>query len=130
MDKANFGFRFPLRVRYSEVDAQGFVFNANHVVYFQTALQEYFRELQYDYARQTSGTDFHTVRVVAEYKAPITFDQEIEVCVKAARIGRSSIRWEMMTCPKGGDQVLSSVRSSGSMPTGRPRSPPPCPRSW
>jgi acyl-CoA thioester hydrolase len=108
MDKANFGFRFPLRVRYSEVDAQGFVFNANHVVYFQTALQEYFRELQYDYARQTSGTDFHTVRVVAEYKAPITFDQEIEVCVKAARIGRSSIRWEMMTCPKGGDQVLSS----------------------
>jgi acyl-CoA thioester hydrolase len=108
MEKSNFSFCFPLRVRYSEVDAQGFVFNANHVVYFQTALQEYFRELQYDYARQTSGTDFHTVRVVAEFKAPIRFDQEIEVHVRAARIGRSSIRYEMITCPKGGDQVLST----------------------
>jgi len=108
MDKSKFSFCFLLRVRYSEVDAQGYVFNANHVVYFQTALQEYFRELAYDYANQSSGSDFLTVRVVVEYKAPITFDQEIEVHVRAARVGRSSVRYEMLTCPKGGDQVLST----------------------
>ncbi len=71
MEKPQFSFRFPLRVRYSEVDAQGFVFNANHIVYFQTALQEYFRGLDYDFATQSSGSDFHTVKIVAKYQAPI-----------------------------------------------------------
>jgi acyl-CoA thioester hydrolase len=108
MNDAKFSFCYPLRVRYSEIDAQGMVFNANHVVYFQTALQEYFRDFRYDYAAQSSGSDFHTVKIVVELKAPIRFDQEIEIHVRAARIGRSSIRYEMMSCPKGGDQILSS----------------------
>ncbi|MBW2420723.1 MAG: acyl-CoA thioesterase [Deltaproteobacteria bacterium] len=108
MNRSSFSFCFPLRVRYSEVDAQGFVFNANHIVYFQTALQEYFRGLDYDFATQSSGSDFHTVKIVAEYQAPIRFDEEVEIFVRPARLGRSSIRWEMMSCLAGSDQICSS----------------------
>jgi acyl-CoA thioester hydrolase len=107
MDKSEFHFFHPLRVRYSEVDAQGFVFNANHVVYYQTALTEYFRELHYDHSAQAAGTDFHTVRIVVELKGPVTFDQEVDVHVRAGRIGRSSITFQTLICPKGEDQVLS-----------------------
>jgi acyl-CoA thioester hydrolase len=89
MDTSRFHFFFPLRVRYSEVDAQGMVFNANHIVYYQTALTEYFRKLGYDFAKESSGTDLHTVWALAEFKGPVTFDQGIYIYVRAARIGRS-----------------------------------------
>jgi acyl-CoA thioester hydrolase len=108
MEKSRFHFFFSLRVRYSEVDSQGVVFNANHVVYYQTVLTEYVRTLGYDFAKESPGTDMHTVRVLAEFKGPITFDQEIDIYVRAARIGRSSIAYETMICPKGGEQVLGT----------------------
>jgi acyl-CoA thioester hydrolase len=108
MDKSRFHFCFPLRVRYSEVDSQSVVFNANHVIYYQTALTEYVRKLGFDFATEAPGTDMHTVRVVAEYKGPVRFDQEIDIHVRAARIGRSSIVYETMICPKRGDQVLGT----------------------
>jgi acyl-CoA thioester hydrolase len=108
MEKSRFHFFFPLRVRYSEVDAQGMVFNANHIVYYQTALTEYCRKLAYDFAKESAGTDMHTVRALADFKGPITFDQEIDIYVRAARIGRSSINYETMICPKGGEQVLGT----------------------
>jgi len=108
MDKSRFHFFFPLRVRYSEVDSQGMVFNANQVVYYQTALTEYVRRLGFDFARESPGTDMHTVRVLAEFKGPIRFDQEIDIHVRAARIGRSSIVYETMICPTGGDQELGT----------------------
>jgi acyl-CoA thioester hydrolase len=107
MEGSQFSFRFPLRVRYSEVDAQGYAFNANHVVYYQTALTEYLRELEYDHANHAPDSDFHTVRILVELEGPVTFDQEIDVHVRAGRIGRSSLTFETMICPRDGDQLLS-----------------------
>ena len=34
MSREKFWFFYPLRVRYSEVDCQGVVFNANYLMYF------------------------------------------------------------------------------------------------
>lgn len=94
--KADFNFFFPFRVRYSEIDGQKVVFNAHYLTYYDTALAEYFRDLGWDYEAhvQETGDDFHTVKTVVEYKAPIMFDAEIEVHVRAARIGNSSISFE------------------------------------
>jgi acyl-CoA thioester hydrolase len=96
-----------MRVRYSEVDSQGYVFNANHVNFFQTGLTEYFRDLDYDHASEAPDADFHTVRVVLDIKGPVTFDQEIDLGVRAGRIGGSSITWEAALFPRGGDQELT-----------------------
>jgi acyl-CoA thioester hydrolase len=95
MAKADFWFSFPFRVRYSEVDMQGVVFNANYLTYFDTAISEYLRALPYDLVNQVTqtGTDFHTVRVLVEYHAPVRFDDEIEVYVRVARLGRSSVKF-------------------------------------
>ena len=61
----------PFRVRYSEIDGQGVVFNAHYLTYFDTTITEYFRALGYDqYAdAKKTGEDFHVVKSVIEYKA-------------------------------------------------------------
>lgn len=103
MAAAVFRFHFPFRVRYSEIDGQKVVFNAHYLTYFDTAITEYFRLLGYDYMNQVerTGNDFHTVRTAVDYKRPILFDDEIEVHVRASRIGRSSIGFALQIVPKG-----------------------------
>jgi acyl-CoA thioester hydrolase len=110
MTRVEFAFLFPFRVRYSEIDGQGVVFNAHYLTYYDTAITEYFRWLPYDYLNQvkTTGTDFHTVRTVVEYKVPIRFDQEIEVGVRTARLGRSSLTFALAILPRGQDEVLAT----------------------
>ncbi|MFC3229288.1 acyl-CoA thioesterase [Marinibaculum pumilum] len=110
MARAEFNFCFPFRVRYSEIDGQKVVFNAHYLTYFDTAITEYFRELGYDYMAQVerTGTDFHTVRTLVDYKRPILFDDEIEVHVRTARIGRSSIGFAVEIHPQGKDDLYAS----------------------
>ena len=108
--REEFWFHFPFRVRYSEVDAQAVVFSAHYLTYFDTAITEYFRALGYDYLGEVArtGIDFHTVKSVVEYKAPIRFDEDIEVCVRVARIGRSSINLALAIFAKGSDDLRAT----------------------
>ena len=110
MAKSDFSFHFPFRVRYSEVDGQMVVFNAHYLTYFDTALTEFFRWLPFDYMShvQETGNDFHTVKTLVEYKAPIRFDDEIEVYVKVGRLGRSSISFDLEIHLKSEDSILAS----------------------
>lgn len=107
-DAFNFHFRF--RIRYSEIDGQGIVFNAHYLTFFDTAITEYFRALGYDYKAETrrTGLDFHTVRSLVEYKAPIEFDEEIDVCVRTGRIGRSSLRFDFEVHGAGIDDLRAT----------------------
>ena len=103
MARADFSFFFPFRVRYAEIDGQMLVFNAHYLTYFDTAITEFFRVLPYDYQGQVErrGEDYHTVKTLVEYYAPIRFDDEIEVGVRSARIGRSSLTFGLEIHPKG-----------------------------
>jgi acyl-CoA thioester hydrolase len=97
VSREQFWFFYSLRVRYSEVDCQGVVFNANYLMYFDTTITEYFRALGYDQpadAKET-GLDFHVVKSLIEYKAPVRFDQEIDVGARVARIGNLSLVFEL-----------------------------------
>ncbi|MFZ5738873.1 acyl-CoA thioester hydrolase [Rhodopseudomonas thermotolerans] len=109
MQRGDFGFFFPFRVRYSEVDGQGVVFNAHYLTYYDTSITEFFRRLGYDYvaAVNTTGVDFHTVKSLVEYKAPIRFDQEIEVGVRVGRIGNSSLSFDLAIFGKGDDRLYA-----------------------
>ena len=108
MSREQFWFFHPFRVRYSEIDGQGVVFNAHYLTYFDTTITEYFRALGYDQyadAKQT-GEDFHVVKSVIEYKAPVRFDQELDVGARVARIGNSSLTFELAIFLKGGHEAL------------------------
>jgi acyl-CoA thioester hydrolase len=108
LSREQFWFFFPFRVRYSEIDGQGVVFNAHYLTYFDTTITEYFRALGYDqYAdsRQT-GIDFHVVKSLIEYKAPVLFDWELDVGARVARIGNTSVTFELAIFRMGGDEVF------------------------
>jgi len=110
MTRDQFWFFHPFRVRYSEIDGQGVLFNAHYLTFYDTTITEYFRALGYDqYAdAQKTGMDFHVVKAVVEYKAPIRFDQELDVGARVARIGSSSMAFELGIFLKGGDGVLAT----------------------
>ena len=112
MARSDFSFFFPFRVRYAEVDGQMIVFNAHYLTYFDTAITEFFRVLPYDYQGQVerTGEDYHTVKTLVEYYAPIRFDDEIEVGVRTQRIGRSSLTFGLEIHPKGRDERLAFGR--------------------
>ena len=108
MAKSDFKFCFPFRVRYAETDAQGIVFFAHYLTYFDTAINEYLRDLPHNYIEHVkqTGTDFHVVKVTIEFFAPSHFDDEIEVCVRTGRIGRSSLTFFIEIFPKNSETTL------------------------
>ena len=76
MDRSSFNFFYTLRVRYAEIDAQGIVFNAHYLTYFDCAITEYYREIKYDYYTEVkkSKKDYHVIKTILNYKKPILFD--------------------------------------------------------
>ena len=99
-----------LRVRYAEVDAQAVVYNAHYVTYFDIAITEFLRSLAFDYsvaAAQANGNDFHTVRVVVDYRQPAHYDDELRIGVRVQRIGRSSLTWALAIFRQEEDAVLA-----------------------
>lgn len=86
-------FRWPLRVRWAEVDAQNIVFNGHYLTYFDVAITEYWRAigLPYPDSIADTGGDLFVVRSLVNYHAPARFDNEIEVTVRATKLGNSSI---------------------------------------
>ena len=93
MKKTDFKFLYTFRVRYAEVDAQGIVFNAHYLTYFDCVITEYYRKLKYNYALEVKKykKDFHVIKTILEYKKPLLFDQLIEAGIKTSKIGYSSI---------------------------------------
>ncbi len=107
--REQFKFFYELRVRYSEVDFQGIVFNAHYLTYFDTSITEYVRNVNYDYLALVSGRglDFVLVKAVVEFLSPIRFDEVIEIGVSAHRIGKSSLTWQPAIFKKGEPECLA-----------------------
>jgi acyl-CoA thioester hydrolase len=87
-----FRHRLPLRVRWAEVDMQAVVFNGHYLTYADVCLTEYWREIGVPYpaAFAELGIDAFVRKATVEYHAPARYDDELLVCGRAARLGRSS----------------------------------------
>jgi len=84
-------FRYYLRVRYQECDAQHVVFNARYGDYIDLACSEFLRAALPTPRDLFDGTfEIQTVRQVIEWKAPARFDEVLEVAVWASRVGETS----------------------------------------
>jgi acyl-CoA thioester hydrolase len=84
-------FRYYVRVRYQECDAQHVVFNARYGDYIDLACSEFLRAALPSPRDVFDGSfEIQTVRQVIEWKAPARFDDVLEVSVWASRIGTTS----------------------------------------
>ena len=102
MKKESFKFFYKFRVRYAEVDAQGIVFNAHYLTYFDCAVTEYYRKIKYNYAEDVKKNkkDFHVIKTIIDYKEPLLFDQIIEAGIRISKIGSSSLIYDIALYPK------------------------------
>ena len=96
-------FRYFLRVRYGECDAQGIVFNARWVDYIDVAASEYTRVVfgTVDPAKSgprsegggftpTPGIDWRLVKQTVEWKSPGRYDDVLDIRVRTVRVGTTS----------------------------------------
>lgn len=96
LPRSNFRFSHRLRVRWAEVDMQKIVFNAHYLMYFDTAMGDYWRALAlpYEAAMEQLGGDIYVKKASVEYHASARYDDQLEVCLRCARIGTSSLVFE------------------------------------
>ena len=89
----SFRFSHRLRVRWTEVDLQKIVFNGHFLMYFDTAMADYWRTLAlpYEEAMQLLGGELYVKKSTVEHHAPARFDDLLDVAVQCQRIGNSSI---------------------------------------
>lgn len=96
MDRKAFRFFHPLRVRWAEVDMQKIVFNAHYLMYFDTAMADYWRALAlpYEASLQALQGDLYVRKATLEYHASARADERIDVGLRCSRIGNSSLVFE------------------------------------
>ena len=93
MNRDDFRFRDRLRVRWAEIDAQKIVFNGHYLMYFDTAVAGYWRALALPYAQtmESLGGDLYVRKATVEYHGSARYDDLIDVGIRCARIGSSSL---------------------------------------
>ncbi len=93
MKKEDFRFFHSLRVRWAEVDMQKIVFNAHYLMYFDTAISDYWRALclPYEEAMHMLGGDLYVKKASIEFHASARFDDRLHVALRCDRVGNSSI---------------------------------------
>lgn len=89
----------PLRVRWAEVDMQAVVFNGHYLTYADVCATEYWRAIGVPYPSGFAelGIDAFVRRATVEYHAPARYDDELLVCGRIARLGRSSAGFAVST---------------------------------
>ena len=90
MTGARIPFRYYLRVRYIECDAQKVVFNSRYSEYVDVGINEFLRAAGVLGDFVTGPLDFQLVKQTVEWKAPARFDQVLELRIAATRLGTTS----------------------------------------
>lgn len=84
-------FRYYMRVRYCECDAQKVVFNVNYGNYVGLATYEFLRSLPVEQNLiDGNALDFQLVKQTVEWKAPARFDQVLGISVSTSHLGTTS----------------------------------------
>lgn len=104
-------FRYYLRVRYGECDAQKVVFNARYAEYVDLATTEFLRALGYGEQLFSGELDFQLVKQTIEWKAPARFDQVLEISVFAKGLGNTSFTLAAEFRVAGDDRVIAAAET-------------------
>jgi YbgC/YbaW family acyl-CoA thioester hydrolase len=95
MKRSDYRFFDHLRVRWAEIDAQKIVFNAHYLMYFDTAVAGYWRAMALPYAAamESLGGDLYVRKASVEYHGSARYDDQLDIGMRCARIGNSSIQF-------------------------------------
>ena len=86
------------RLRFSDCDAQGIVYNPNYLVYWDDAFTDYMDAIGCSWDFMVSmGDDVVLARTEIDYRRSAGMGQVVRTTARVVRIGRSSILFEYLT---------------------------------
>jgi len=100
-------FRYYLRVRYSECDAQKIVFNARYADYVDVSTTEFLRAICPDF----KSIEYHLVKQTIEWKSPARFDQVLELTVSVQNLGTTSFTFLTEIRAAGQEQLIARIET-------------------
>ena len=103
-----FRYRFPIRVRYAEVDPQSVVFNSRYLEYADIAVTEYWRAMGCR-PGTTDTPECHVGTATVRYVQPIRLDELIETRTRIERFGTASMTWSVELHGEGASDDLRAV---------------------
>jgi acyl-CoA thioester hydrolase len=123
-------FHHPVQVRYVETDQQGHVFFGHYLTYFDVALTEYLKAIDYSYDQFLRvGVDFFYVESLCQYRDRAFFDEILNVHARVAKIGNTSFTFEFAIFASQSERFIANghivavaVNQSTSKPTPVPDS--------
>ena len=104
-------FRYYLRVRYIECDAQKVVFNSRYGEYVDVSINEFLRAIGVLPEFLEGHLDFQLVKQTIEWKAPARFDQVLELRIAATRLGTTSFTIGTAFRVAGEERVIVTVET-------------------
>jgi acyl-CoA thioester hydrolase len=107
----NVRFRYYLRVRYGECDAQKVVFNSRYSEYVDLAATEFLKALNYGEALINGDIDYQLVKQTVEWRKPARFDQVLELQVSASRLGTTSFTLQTDFRIAGSEDIIVTAET-------------------
>ncbi|MBW0102198.1 thioesterase family protein [Pseudonocardia sp. KRD291] len=111
---ADGAFEFPVRVRYHEVDAQGVVFNAWYLAWFDEAMTEFLEHRELSYRTMLdAGYDVQLVHSELDWRGGVGWGDDTVVAVSTAKIGRTSfaLDFQVRVAGEDGREVTCDART-------------------
>ncbi|MBX7073972.1 MAG: acyl-CoA thioesterase [Pirellulales bacterium] len=104
-------FRYYLRVRYGECDAQKIVFNAQYGVYVDLAGLEFLRALGYGEVLMNGPLDYQVVKQTTQWKSSARFDDVLQIAVEATALGTTSFTLACQIHVAGRPEPIATTES-------------------
>ena len=104
-------FKYYLRVRYAECDAQKVVFNSRYAEYVDVGFNEFLRAAGVHDQFVTGPLDFQLVKQTVEWKSPARFDQVLELSLAPVRLGNTSFTFRTDFRVAASGEVIVTVET-------------------
>jgi acyl-CoA thioester hydrolase len=123
LDPDRYGFGHRLRVRFAETDAMGIVHHSRYLPYLEEGRVEYLRSIGHPYDElRSTGVDLAVLEVFVAYRAPLRFDELVDVHVMLANATRTTLQMAYLLGVDGEPRATAvTVHGAVNTETGRPR---------
>jgi YbgC/YbaW family acyl-CoA thioester hydrolase len=127
--KPPFKYSALARVWFSDTDAQGIVYYGRYLPYFDHARVEYHRHLRQTVVAR-DRREFVMRASHVEYHAPARFDDLLEIFIRVARIGRTSVTYECAANRHDDDLLMVTAQQTLVLVDMEERKAKPVPDRW
>jgi YbgC/YbaW family acyl-CoA thioester hydrolase len=99
------------KVRFSDTDAQGIVFNGNYSVYFDDTITDYFDALGIPWSEiQSQGYEMVLGRCEIDFRSAARLGERLVTGVRVARVGTTSVTFQLQTWEESSGRVVTEAK--------------------